>query len=1296
MPTSKPSSPHHPASLSSTNNSSDHLHDSRGGDLQVIVTTEYLNRVLTDEEHSEALNNSDLNTRSPSLSLDDLDTTSSLEQQETKEEEQEAMSCRFHDILESEDCLDGDGTAPILSSSAPDLSNFSDIDNLEAKQEENEREVAIVGSGQSPFSPCTNSRQTSVKDSMLEHRLLRQLSSHLPPLKVNREETYLEDAKKDLSPSSLDEEFVVLHSPMMLSTSSSSQLDKDPADIKETSVPSKDVLVAKIQKAAFGNVNHRRSLSTPDATMMQKGINTFFEGASGGGGHDGRTRLITINGPVSMTGSSDQRGSPMQCLEQGRISTPLSVKSGLDEQYLASSIQTLDSSQQGSDNSDEESFDKVPPLNPYASDGKPKPNPTHSDDSNTSAEGTVILRSREVVARRAANMMSRYSAEGLITIVDDEVSDGDDDGEATPTLSKLAGMSNWMNKNTSTSLTTIGKSDRSDANQEKAGSISITSDEMIKEEGDDGDKKKISISSTSSEVFEQEGANLSDMVSDKRKSHEYDVSLSMEGDEDFTSKFYKRSGSPKTLRKRSTKSPNTQRKRSLLKTKKVKEDFSTTRGLKNTDITPTIAHLKRLFSEQDELEEFHSDDSDATVGSLNKLRSSSIVEVRDITTAPGASSPGIGLPIIRSSSDSPPVSGDCVSNGGIRSPLQTVLGSPGEGSSLDFGANSIIASRNNTHLQDAAHSSAYARTFSNSSPNSTLIKPLSKVEEEEVEVQCGKKYSTSQEARPEKFGHPCPGLMNKTGKMVSVYETCTEPTNFFFDPNKGKDAGESSGKTIDKEQESSVKRLKSFFLGSKQSSKKLAKVSSAGKSTESEAAQDLSASQKPTRAKSAKLRSKDSLVDTTLIISRSPSTIARDVHIPAGGREAPLEKSGETVNNDGGDEVSYLSLCRPDGKITTHYKSDSTLATSMKTSSNHHQKSVTIVDAKVVGGSKATRSNTDPTGNLSSSFPPQMGSHSQSPPPLATPGSGDESDNDESTISLTTHHPELYLKEEVSWEKTIDRKVYRKMQKAEREHQAILHELVHTEKQYLRSLYVLKLIFRAGINKDVSVDMLEHLFPKLDELIQISDSFIDNMEAKREGILINDLSNILLQQFSESNFDNMLDAFGGFCSGHLYAMEHYKELMKKKSFARLMKDLHSLKECHRLELPDYYTKVTQRLPQIIILLRRLVKKMESLSMDQFPTVQESLVQVMKLVTAVDQAVEDRKNLTEIKHIEERLEINVPKSARVANRKDLKNLSLTAHNRKLRKRGDAVWMGHGRQLCKEEGVCEDGLGGWRNI
>ena len=220
-------------------------------------------------------------------------------------------------------------------------------------------------------------------------------------------------------------------------------------------------------------------------------------------------------------------------------------------------------------------------------------------------------------------------------------------------------------------------------------------------------------------------------------------------------------------------------------------------------------------------------------------------------------------------------------------------------------------------------------------------------------------------------------------------------------------------------------------------------------------------------------------------------------------------------------------------------------------------------------------------------------------------------------------------------------------------------------------------------------DVINQMFPELDSLIEISNNFVNRLEERKSkssaSNMIEDFTDDLYDQFSGETRKRLLHSFGGFASGHLTAIEVYKEQLKKKPFARLMKDLHRLKECQRLTLPDYYTQVSLRLTKVLTLMQRLVKRTESLKLNHAPKLRQSMENLQQLVSDVDQAVEDHKNRVELMDVQSRLEIT-PKSTKHCNWKKIKDLNLMAQERKLRKRGDAVWMGHGKHLRKCVCVC----------
>ena len=287
--------------------------------------------------------------------------------------------------------------------------------------------------------------------------------------------------------------------------------------------------------------------------------------------------------------------------------------------------------------------------------------------------------------------------------------------------------------------------------------------------------------------------------------------------------------------------------------------------------------------------------------------------------------------------------------------------------------------------------------------------------------------------------------------------------------------------------------------------------------------------------------------------------------------------------------------------------------------------------------------------------------------------------------SMSESYPELEIKEDRNWERTMDRRVLRKMNKHERDRQNIIHELIQTERHHHRSLHVLKLVFKQQMASYVSEESLAVMFPELDNLIEISKSFLDRLEERsKEGAsgIIQDISDILLEEFTGSRRERVLNTFGEFCTYHLMATEMYKEHMKKKQFGRLVQQLYRVKECQRLYLPDYYTSVSQRLTKMVQFLARLVKKTDLLKLDHTDRLRQCQNELGTLVAAVDQHVDDRKNRLELNAIQDKLDINLPRSSAkdYSLRLAMKDLNLTAQNRRLIKRGDAQLIhGHGKQL-----------------
>ena len=1221
--------------------------------IPTVITTKYSMESLLSEQDLDlsstpGLLRSDHNSVGTSAeSVNDLG-PSSLDQQDSQCSEEYVVPRDKRSTSLLEPHLDEDTMEPGFSVSAPDLLVLSedDLDNATEIQSEFKSHPVM-----------------SVEESIVEHRSLRQVSNYSP---VSDE---LRDTGTDHTNTSMESDFVIVSSPNQQSAPTQANTEPLSQSINVITRPGKP-----------SHQTHRRSLSTSDVEAMREAAAKSAEvqevqvEESGGRREKGTgqrpnttTNCIAVLTPISNTEETSGQGTPSY-----------SRKMDVDEHSQADSVQTLDTnSHQGSDFSEDENaetddqlsaLESQVSLEPIRSDTHLNPQLKHNGVSNLSP---VVLRTGK---RRPVNPLDRYSAECVITNIDDLVES--DDGEATPT-SLL--FSHRRINSTSVPLSTVGNSDDEPTATELQeeddhfdGDLEQSLDTFIVP---NGDEKKMSMCSNDS-VFmnsmDGDVLHLSDVdvkvPSDEGATRSLETSgdVSLEQSSELDDRYYKRNGSPKTIRKKFHKSPMSRRKGTQ---KGEKSEKAESKGLKKADVSPTIRTLRKLLV-LDEKEDCLSDDSDTTVGSGPVRTSSALERSGTVISVQRTGSSVSDSVTLQQQHRSSPTTGRSASPiaSGTRSPLlqpANLTSNPDQGSSLDFVPGSPLAARKSQQMVNLSTQPASPLSFSqtksppasssalsmladssdkrhsnNSSPALSCsptpghITPCSKLEEEELQDETFplKSENMTPRRKAAKF---------EKSNSLFQFESGTEPASFLVDPKDAPPRESLEGK--DKDHESwAVKKFIRSFRGSKQSIKK-SKTATVRGPSDNETESSPNAAYK--RAKSAKSRGKPPL-ESVVPSSPTSSSITRSTSMQVGLEEAA--------------EIQAHANRRTSTYNMTRYNSDDTLLSPGKMRNAHS------LTSSVEKGS----------GGKSVAFPLSPTTH----------GSGADSDTEEITsmeqLGLNADCPELHLKEEVAWEQTVDRKVYRRINKAERERQAILHELLHTEKQHFRALHVLKLIFRHGISKRVSEEVLDQLFPKLDELIDISKDFIKRMEKKRgTSSMINDLSDVLLYQFSGITYDQMLSAFSGFCSGHLNAMEIYRDLLKKKSFTRLMNEMHGLKECHRLTLPDYYTKVTQRLSQLITLMNRLAKKTESLKLEHFPVLRKSMLKLQQLVAAVDQSVEDKKNLMELMDIQSRLEINVPKSSKITNRQELKTLSLTAHNRMLRKRGDATWMGHGRQLRK---------------
>ena len=255
---------------------------------------------------------------------------------------------------------------------------------------------------------------------------------------------------------------------------------------------------------------------------------------------------------------------------------------------------------------------------------------------------------------------------------------------------------------------------------------------------------------------------------------------------------------------------------------------------------------------------------------------------------------------------------------------------------------------------------------------------------------------------------------------------------------------------------------------------------------------------------------------------------------------------------------------------------------------------------------------------------------------------------DENSLSVSIDdHPLLAEDDdtEVSWYQTIDRRLRRSINKHEKGRQGAIFDFIRTERHIHKSVLILKLVFRDKLTSELgmSEEILNHLFPSLDELLVVTEEFHDKLESKQQSssMMVSDISDILLEQFTGSYGKRMREAYTNFICRQSEALELYRDLERRKAkFTRLMTLLYAKKQCERRKLPDFYLLITQRVAKYVEMMKKLVKETDALKLEHIDRLKKADKALQELVASIDNGVLQYENRKKLEDIQSRLEIHV--------------------------------------------------------
>ncbi|XP_013367985.1 PREDICTED: A-kinase anchor protein 13 isoform X2 [Chinchilla lanigera] len=258
-----------------------------------------------------------------------------------------------------------------------------------------------------------------------------------------------------------------------------------------------------------------------------------------------------------------------------------------------------------------------------------------------------------------------------------------------------------------------------------------------------------------------------------------------------------------------------------------------------------------------------------------------------------------------------------------------------------------------------------------------------------------------------------------------------------------------------------------------------------------------------------------------------------------------------------------------------------------------------------------------------------------------------------------------------SWSRVVDSKFLKQQKKDVVKQQEVIYELMQTEFHHIRTLKIMSDVYSRGMMTELLFEqqMVEKLFPCLDELISIHSQFFQRiLERKKESLvdkseknfLVKRIGDVLVNQFSGESAERLKKTYGKFCGQHNQSVNYFKDLYTKdKRFQAFVKKKMSSSVVRRLGIPECILLVTQRITKYPVLFQRILQCTKDNEAEQDDLAQ-SLSLVKDVIGAVDSKVasyEKKVRLNEIYTKTDSKSIMRMKSGQMFAKEDLKRKKL---------------------------------------
>ncbi|XP_021413891.2 rho guanine nucleotide exchange factor 2 isoform X1 [Oncorhynchus mykiss] len=263
-----------------------------------------------------------------------------------------------------------------------------------------------------------------------------------------------------------------------------------------------------------------------------------------------------------------------------------------------------------------------------------------------------------------------------------------------------------------------------------------------------------------------------------------------------------------------------------------------------------------------------------------------------------------------------------------------------------------------------------------------------------------------------------------------------------------------------------------------------------------------------------------------------------------------------------------------------------------------------------------------------------------------------ESLNDEGEVYYAAMLEELEREgkdfEADSWSRAVDPSYLQTHRKDVIKRQDVIYELIQTEFHHVRTLRIMEGVFRQGMLDEVLLEpgVAHAVFPCLEQLMALHTRFLSQLMTRRTHSLapgsstnftINQLGDILTEQFSGQCADEMRKAYAEFCSRHPKAVKLYKELLARdKRFQHFIRRVSRGPLLRRHGIQECILLVTQRITKYPVLIQRILDNTKG-SEEEAQSLAQSLSLIRDLLSSVDQQVAELERTQRLQEIRARLD-----------------------------------------------------------